>query len=91
VCSLNTDDDSYPSVSDEVMENVRVKLSLDGKPLIIPVRVRKLSFLIPLWLLKILQLTNITKYKELRTEVEDCVQGLGLQASKEVILTFEAP
>ncbi|KAF8351554.1 arginine-tRNA-protein transferase [Amanita rubescens] len=67
------DDDSYPPVSDKVMESIRVKLTSDGRPLVLP-----------------LKLTNITKYKELRTEVEDCVQGLGLQASREVILTFEA-
>lgn len=34
-------------------------------------------------------MTNIMKYAELRTEVEDCVHGLGLQSSREIILTFE--
>ncbi|KAF8631547.1 hypothetical protein AX15_002303 [Amanita polypyramis BW_CC] len=37
-----------------------------------------------------LAMTNITKYKELRTEVEDCIQGLGSQVIKEVAFTFEA-
>lgn len=37
------DDDSYPPVDDEVMKSIRVKLSHNGLPLIIPVAVRILS------------------------------------------------
>ncbi|KAK2466134.1 hypothetical protein APHAL10511_001776 [Amanita phalloides] len=63
------DDDSYPSVSEEAMEKIRVQLRYNG-----------LSPTVPL------SMTNIMKYKELRMEVEDCVQGLGLQISQEMSL-----
>lgn len=70
------------------MQNVRIKLEHNGDSIVVPVTVRLYSCRFAHFK-HAMKITTIMRHEGLRTGIEDCAQGLGIDILKDLVFSFD--